>query len=106
MSRYNLPSKNEKFKVVVGYDSPLQTFFAQVIDIEKEKNDDEDYMIFQVGSDPKEPLVRTVEELKNKIEDYASIPLYMEQNLKEDLIDSPPPSPLQKMIAKWFRESK
>lgn len=39
MSRHKLPTENPRYEVVVGWDPPLQTYFAQVFDAEGEEDD-------------------------------------------------------------------
>ena len=31
MSRYNIPSQNPALTIIIGWDNPLQTFFAQAL---------------------------------------------------------------------------
>jgi hypothetical protein len=40
MSRHEIPALDPAHKVIVGWDPPMQTFFAQVIIRRKEKADD------------------------------------------------------------------
>ncbi|WP_234729388.1 hypothetical protein [Acidocella facilis] len=42
MSRYTIPSFNPRFEIVVGWDWPMRTYFAQVLDNENPE-DDENY---------------------------------------------------------------
>jgi hypothetical protein len=39
MSRHRLPTKTPRYEVVVGWDPPMQTYFAQVFDAEGEELD-------------------------------------------------------------------
>ena len=42
MSRYNIPTKEpEKFECIVGYDPPFDTLFAQVIDFDERRREEE-----------------------------------------------------------------
>ena len=39
MSRHQLPAKSLRYEVVVGWDPPLQTYFAQVYDTEGKQDE-------------------------------------------------------------------
>jgi hypothetical protein len=46
MSRYIIP----RFKVVIGWDKPLQTFFGQVIDLVLEEEGEDKELVFEIGN--------------------------------------------------------
>ncbi len=50
MSRHELVPLNPAHEVAVGWDRPLHTFFAQVLDVEADEDSD-DRMILWIGAD-------------------------------------------------------
>jgi hypothetical protein len=96
MSRYTIPSKDPlNFHCVVGYDDPLQTFFANVetLVVDEEREDD---LIFANGYTSQE--VKSVDELQNAISQYADIPPYIREKLEEDKKNSKGPNVFQKRM--------
>lgn len=124
MSRYNMPTKElEKFKCIVGYDSPLDTLFAQVIDLEEQRREEERASRIaqaqDAGLDPeetddeadedREPFVlwigtsareiTDVEVLRRAIEPYAALSSEIQQRLLWDQRrQSHPPTPFQQQM--------
>lgn len=98
MSRYNLQGNDPNHHVVVGWDNPLQTFFAQVIDITRDEDDD---MLVWEGCDPRK-RIESVDDLQKLLKDYASIPLNIRSLLEKDKDQATPPSPLQQKVARIF----
>jgi len=70
MSRYEIPASQPYHRVVVGYDPPLGTFFAQVIDTTVPDTDARP--VLWVGTEVGE--VPTVCALAVALQDYAAIP--------------------------------
>lgn len=95
MSRYELRGHEPHIRVVIGWDRPLETYFAQVWDERPDADDGEGE-----GSDfEEEPLlwlgcwsgeVRTVEELARHIEPYAKIPPEVRAALCRDVTTGSP----------------
>lgn len=89
MSRHAIPAINPKYSIVVGYDNPMRTLFANVRDEEIEAlidNDPEavdDPIIFSLGQRYDE--IKTVEELKGLIASYAVIQPEILDQLQSDL---------------------
>lgn len=56
MSRYEIPARDPAHKVLIGWRPPLQTFFMQVIDREREqqKDDEHDPILYGRGTRPGE----------------------------------------------------
>jgi hypothetical protein len=48
MSRYSIPAQQPGLTVIVGWDNPLQTLFAQVFDPSSE--DEEDAYLLWIGT--------------------------------------------------------
>ena len=99
MSRYRIPSKDKTHETYVGWDNPLQTYFAQVID----ENVDKEWVIFWVGGVPGE--VSTVHSLEESLKEYADIPLDIKEKLQVDFNKRTEPTPLQKLGMKLFKEA-
>ncbi len=75
MSRHRitqLPEHQTKLHIVVGWDPPLRTFFANVIDVEKDEADDDAATLLMVGCRYDE--IPTVTKLQERIAEYAVIP--------------------------------
>lgn len=109
MSRYNIPTKdNAKYSCVVGYDDPLQTFFANVYDKEAEAyNNSVDWLnnpdaeekqelIFANGSVTKEIIFLPL--LEDAIKEYAEIPDHIKKSLMNDQSVSKGPNAFQKRM--------
>lgn len=93
MSRYIIPSKDPlNFHCTVGYDDPLQTFFAHIEKLVVE--DDEDETVFVNGQLSGE--ISSIEELQSSIDTYGEIPPYIREKLLEDKAKSKGPNAFQR----------
>ena len=81
MSRYEIPTRAPDLTAAVGWDNPLQSFFAQVSRPE-EGDDEEDNMILWVGAAPRE--VVTVEDLAQHLAPFADLAPDMAERLRAD----------------------
>ena len=70
MSRYPLKAKDSNHEVVVGWDPPQNSFFAHVIDVSKDE-DDEARDVLWIGCRYKE--CHRVEEIISKIRPYVDL---------------------------------
>ena len=70
MSRYRIPAHHPRYTVVVGWDNPLVTFFAQVFDPAIEEDDEAD--LLWIGTTPE--AIPTVAVLQAQLADWATIP--------------------------------
>lgn len=99
MSRHVI-RKDDSFEVVVGYDGPLKTFFAQVYDVkatrEAEKDDPlaDEVMVLWEGVKPDE--IASVHDLAKLVEPYALITEDMFATLYLDRSEAPEPTAFQK----------
>lgn len=100
MSRYKLVPKDKRYEVAVGYDNPLETFFATVIDLEK---DEEEADILWLGGTPGE--VKQVTELIEPLKPYADIPNYVLERMLEDYEARTEPSFLQRFALRAFKNA-
>jgi hypothetical protein len=80
MSRYAVPTRNEQYAMVAGWDPPLDTFFAQVFD--HTHGHEDDGPVFEVGRRRGE--VSTVESLVEALADYATLPVTLQEQLVAD----------------------
>lgn len=95
MSRYYIPSNDPTFySCAVGYDNPLQTFFAHVEKMAVDENEDE--TLFVNGQLSGE--ISSVEDLQKTIAGYAEIPPYIREKLLEDKAKSKGPNDFQKRM--------
>lgn len=98
MSRYYIDGMDVDHNVAVGWDNPLQTFFAHVEDRTK---DEEESVILMCGSKPGDDIL-TVEALQNRLREYAEIPTNIKTQLQRDFDNRTEPSPLQKLAKQMF----
>jgi len=80
MSRYEVPTRNEQYAVVVGWDPPLATFFAQVFDHTHGHEDDDP--VFWTGTRRGE--VPTVAALSDVLAAYTTLPAPLQEQLGAD----------------------
>jgi len=80
MSRYEVPTRNEQYAVVVGWDPPLDTFFAQVFDHTHGREDDDP--VFEIGQRRGE--VPTVAALGEALAAYAILSAVLQDQLETD----------------------
>jgi hypothetical protein len=81
MSRYDLPTRNPGLSAAVGWDNPLQSFFAQVLRPETADEDD-DNMLLWIGAAPREVI--TVEDLARHLAPFADLAPEMAEQLRAD----------------------
>lgn len=82
MSRHEIPANGSNHRVIVGWDQPLLTFFAQVIDRGKEESGRDDRIVKWVGTSLEE--IYEVEELARAIRRYADLSSDMRATLYGD----------------------
>ncbi len=99
MSRHELVAKQPGLVVAVGWDNPLQTFFAQVMRVEAEDGDeDEDPVILWLGTATREYPIP--ESLVAPLRPYADVGAELLSQLRADLAAASDkgPSPLQRLL--------
>lgn len=99
MSRYNVPVKDSSHIGFIGYDPPLQTYFATIELLDELVEPEADPVILWVGA---ESRIHTVEELIAAIEEYAQIPPALQDRLRADKQAAPLPSRFQQDIISRF----
>ena len=99
MSRHNLDAIDaNRYALIVGWDNPLCTFFAQVWDLSKDEDDhdDDERCVFWVGDES--GSVPSVEALSSAIADYAVVPVELREQLERDRTESQPLTRLQRSM--------
>ncbi len=92
MSRYSVPTQHPGLTVIVGWDNPLMTFFAQVFDPSIE--DDEAACLLWIGTTPE--AIPTVAALQAQLAGWAALPPDLVDRLTRDQQTATPPTPLQR----------
>jgi hypothetical protein len=92
MSRSSIPAQNPRLTVVVGWDNPLATFFAQVVD--PSLDDEDDAYVLWLGTAPQ--AIPTVAALQPQLAGWATIPPAIVDHLTRDQQTATPPTPLQR----------
>ena len=83
MSRHTLDPHKARHEVVVGWDPPLNTFFAQVLDTEAE--DDLDYEVLWIGTSFDE--VPDPARVIAAVQPFAAVPDGLLATLQQDRIE-------------------
>jgi len=91
MSRYSIPAQDPALTVIVGWDNPLVTFFAQVFD--PSIAEDAEACLLWIGTAPK--AIPTVATLQAQLADWAAIPPDIVDRLTRDQQTATPPTSLQ-----------
>ena len=92
MSRYSIPAQQPGLTVIVGWDNPLCTLFAQVFDPSIEE--DADACLLWIGTAPE--AIPTVAALQAQLASWATIPPDIVAHLRRDQHAATPPTPLQR----------
>lgn len=81
MSRYDIPTRDPGLSAVVGWDNPLQSYFAQVMRPEV-ADDADDPILLWVGAAPRE--VVSVEDLARHLSPFADLAPEVAEQLRAD----------------------
>ncbi|SRR5258708_5232964 len=94
MSRYEFMGNDPRYRVIIGWDAPLESFFAQVEDIALESKGATIDPEAVIGDTPEEGLVlwlgaedepiTDVAQLGNALVAYATIPETILEQLRQD----------------------
>jgi protein gp37 len=82
MSRHEIPAKDSNHKVIVGWDHPLLTYFAQVIDRRKENAGEDEKFVLWLGTSLRE--IYEVDQLERRIRRFAELTPDMGPTLYRD----------------------
>jgi hypothetical protein len=72
MSRHQIRPRDPGHKVIVGWDHPLLTYFAQVIDRAKEAAGEDEKFVLWIGCSLRE--ICEMDDLRQRIKAFAYIP--------------------------------
>lgn len=109
MTRYKIPAITSNHEVVVGWDNPLRTLFAQVQDLvleeQAELDDEIDPIILWIGTQYDEH--QNLEHFQAAIASFAQIPDDVIQQLQKDMAEAKSyrPSPLQSLVERLSQTS-
>jgi hypothetical protein len=98
MSRYPIDSHDPRYQVIVGWDDPMETYFAQVFDTTQD--DDDTACILWEGHALR--AITTVEALYACLRPFATIPPAIIAQLRHDRTHTVPRSPLQERMLQLF----
>ena len=101
MSRSSIPAQQPGLTVIVGWDNPLTTFFAQVFDPSIEE--DVDACLLWIGTAPE--AIPTVAALQAQLTSWATIPPAILDCLTRDQHAATPPTPLQRWAHQLLHDS-
>jgi hypothetical protein len=102
MSRYSVPTQHPGLTVIVGWDNPLMTFFAQVFDPSIE--DDEAACLLWIGTTPE--AIPTVAALQAQLVGWATIPDDIVDRIRRDQHAATPPTPLQQWALQLLHDAR
>jgi hypothetical protein len=83
---------------IVGWDNPLTTFFAEVVDPSIEE--DEEAYVLWIGTEPE--AIPTVAALQARLAGWATIPAEIVDRLTRDQQTATPPTPLQRWALQFL----
>ena len=92
MSRYSIPAQDSRLTVVVGWDNPLATFFAEVFDPSIE--DEDDAYVLWIGTALQ--AIPTVAALQAQLAGWATLPAALVAQLTREQQAATPPTTLQR----------
>jgi hypothetical protein len=110
MSRYLIPAIQAKHRIVVGWDSPLASFFAEVTDLTIEaaiergecSEEDIDSTILWVGTMLGE--IPILEQLQDTIAPFAILSIDIMEQLQSDSDQPWVPSPMQQSMRQFIAQ--
>lgn len=82
MSRHEIPARDPRHKIIVGWDHPMQTFFLQVIDRQLEDDGADEKFIRWEGCSLRE--IYEVDQLGRRMARYADLTAEMGTTLYGD----------------------
>jgi hypothetical protein len=95
MSRHDIRAQDPRLTVVVGWDTPLATFFAQVFEPSRDDAED-DAVLLWIGTAPQ--ALPTVAALQAQLAGWATLPPALAAQLTREQHAAPPPTPLQRWM--------
>ena len=102
MSRYSIHAQDPDLTVIVGWDNPLVTFFAQVFD--PSIAEDAEACLLWIGTAPE--AIPTVATLQAQLAGWAAIPPDLVDRLTRDQQAATPPTPLQRWAQQLLHDAE
>lgn len=103
MGRIRFQGRQPNQSVVVGWDNPLQTYFAQVYD---SNVDEDENPVLWLGAMPGREI-DSVADLQLKLVEsgyVTCIPLNIQDQLSREKVTASRPTPLQQTVKNMFRQ--
>ena len=97
MSRYRIPAENPQYDVIIGWDDPLETYFATIFDTTV---DDDAACVLWEGAALR--ALPTVDALQACLQAYATIPEEVVAQLHHDAATTTPRTPLQERMVQML----
>ena len=101
MSRHSIPAYDQNHFVVVGWDAPLTTFFAQVEDLTI--SDEQKALLLWIGDSAL--AIPTINQLQAEIAPYATIPTEVIEQLQAGYDQAWAPSPMQQFARQLIADT-
>jgi hypothetical protein len=100
MSQYFIAGYMDHHQVIVGWDQPMRTFFASVINTVAQENEEGEDVLLWLGT--KYDEYKDINEIAVPLADYAVIPDDILIQCQQDAQVSFSPSPLQQLTENIF----
>ena len=104
MSRHAVRSNNPALEIIVGWDPPLNTFFAQVIRTDLTNDTDEDNIVLWIGATSNE--IERANSLIGPLAPYGTVPPALVETLDAERAkrhaESRQPTQLQSTLSALF----
>ena len=95
MSRYKIPADDPCYDVIVGWDDPLETYFAHIFDPTVAEDNDAACVLWEGAALRALP---TVDALQASLRAYSTIPPAVRAQLHQDRANTSLRSPLQERM--------
>lgn len=101
MSRYTVTAIDPRYSIELGWDAPMTTFFAQVLDSTIDIDEEEvDPIVLWVGDS--DMAIPTIDQLQAAIASYAILSPEVIEQLQADYDRTWTPSPLQQLNRRFI----
>ena len=101
MSRYRVPAQDPGLTVIVGWDNPLETFFAQIFD--PSIAEDTEACRLWIGTTP--AAIPTVAALQAELAGWATLSADLMARLTGDQQAATPPTALQRWASRLLHDA-
>ena len=101
MSRYHVPAQDPGLTVIVGWDTPLETYFAQVFN--SSMDEEAEACRLWIGTTP--AALPTVAALQAELTGWATLSADILTRLSRDQQAATPPTPLQRWASRLLHDA-